>query len=210
MSDEAGSYLGHDNVLSAETIIWVGIMVVDGRNWNGGMLAEVAHGGDFRLSFEVGQESPSNSGYDFLAIEESNEIALCKCGDVSIPQVSEGSQRSIPCGKCLMNMNIRISGGGERTSGMTRTGTEEMNTRNLRPHSLLHDILQELPIDLEWLGIVDRGVSFRLAPAVFMFDIPVPLKVRFCVSGKLHGWKRRRSVNANGVSIIERRQPEHE
>lgn len=72
-------YLGHEDVLSSESVVWVSIVVR--YNWNGEVcvLAQKVHGSNLRFCFDSGHESASNPRDEFRTIDEGNKISLKGC-----------------------------------------------------------------------------------------------------------------------------------
>ena len=58
-------YLRHNDVLPSQPVVWIRIMVIDGRNRDVSPLAEVPHCGHFGIGFKAGHKSPRNAGDDF-------------------------------------------------------------------------------------------------------------------------------------------------
>lgn len=56
--------------------------------------------------------------------------------------------------------------------GLTRV--EETDTTNFHAHLFPHNILQNLPVDLEWRGLMQSCVCLSFSLAIFVFDSPVP------------------------------------
>ena len=82
--------LGHEDVLSAEAIIRACIVMIHFWDGNVGIRAKIRQSGYFRLCLDPWHETTSDSRYDLMTIDESDEIGLVKS-----PFVKMSCQRSI-------------------------------------------------------------------------------------------------------------------
>ena len=64
------TYLGHDDILTTKAVIWVGVIVVDVRNWNVGTLTQVLHRRDLGLCLEPWHETASDTRNYFFTARE--------------------------------------------------------------------------------------------------------------------------------------------
>ena len=69
-------YLRHEDVLSTEAIVWIRIVVIDGRNGDSCIFPQKVHGCHFRFGLNPGYEPASDPGDEFKAIDEGNQISL--------------------------------------------------------------------------------------------------------------------------------------
>jgi hypothetical protein len=91
-------YLGHEDVLSTEAVVRVGVVVIDERNGEVCVLAQKVHGRDFRFGFDPGHEPASNPRDEFRAIDEGDQISLGR-NRRRVP--SRDWDSDVPCGTCL-------------------------------------------------------------------------------------------------------------
>lgn len=84
-----------------------------------------------------------------------------------------------------------------------RTCTEILDTGDIRAHTLLDDVFEELPVDLERDRAVDGGVGLSLGLPIGMLYVPIPDEMRF-LSRSWRGLHRlwRRSGTRGGGEIV--------
>lgn len=73
---------------------------------------------------------------------------------------------------------------------MESTRTEEINPSHRCAHLLMHDILEDLPIDLERLRAMSRAVDLNFLLSIFALRVPVPYEFRLR-RGRERGRRRR-------------------
>jgi hypothetical protein len=66
------THLGHEYVFSTKTIVRVGVVVVDDRYRNRGVMSHVVHRGYLGLCLETGHEPTSDAGYELTAVYEGH------------------------------------------------------------------------------------------------------------------------------------------